>query len=151
MTTARDSPAALVLDLVVDLGISLSELRARVTTALENLSEDHCYDVVLVVTELVSNVLDHTPGSGRLRILRHDVPCEIVIEVDDSSPKQPVHGSSRLGGTRGRGIVVVDNLAREWGSRVLPGRGKTVFASVPCPEDVDSGGACGSPEHDDPG
>ncbi|MFC3897068.1 ATP-binding protein [Lentzea rhizosphaerae] len=136
LMTAGDSPAAIVLDLVVEPTINLSAMRGRLATALHDLGEDHLYDVVLVVTELVSNVLDHTPGTGRLRVFRHTTRCEITIEVDDRSPARPVHGHSRLGGTRGRGIVVVDNVAREWGIRPLPDGGKTVFASVPCPDAV---------------
>lgn len=133
--TAGDGPAAMVLDLAVEPTINLSAVRGHIATALHDLGEDHLYDVVLVVTELVSNVLDHTPGTGRLRVFWHTTRCEITIEVDDQSPAQPVHGHSRLGGTRGRGIVVVDNLVREWGTRPLPDGGKTVFASVPCPDD----------------
>lgn len=133
--TAGDGPAAMVLDLAVEPATNLSAVRGHIATALHDLGEDHRYDVALVVTELVSNVLDHTPGTGRLRIFRHTARCEITIEVDDSSPAQPVHGHSRLGGTRGRGIVVVDNLAHEWGTRPLPHGRKTVFASVRCPDD----------------
>jgi hypothetical protein len=80
----------------------------------------------------VSNVVDHTAGIGRLRVFRNRTPCEITIEVDDTSALPPVHGRSRLGGMRGRGIVVVGNLAREWGTRSLAGGGKTVFAAVSC-------------------
>lgn len=144
MMTGSDRSVALVLDLVVEVTVNLSELRARVATALGDLGEDHCYDVVLVVTELVSNVLDHTAGTGRLRVVRRDAPCDVVVEVDDTSSAEPVCGSSRLGADRGRGIVVVDNLAGVWGSRSLPQGGKTVFASVPCPEDGSPDGACRS-------
>lgn len=133
--TAGDGSAGMVLDLAVESTINLSAVRGHITAALHDLGEDHLYDVVLVVTELVSNVLDHTPGTGRLRVFRHTTRYEIRVEVDDRSPAQPVHGHSRLGGARGRGIVVVDNVAREWGVRPLPGGGKTVFASVPCPDD----------------
>ncbi|MCX2948907.1 ATP-binding protein [Lentzea sp. NEAU-D7] len=136
--TVGDGPAAIVLDLPVEPNIKLSVVRDQVAVTLRDLGEDHRYDVALVVTELVSNVLDHTPGTGRLRIFRYYAPCDIKIEVDDSSPAQPVRGRSRLGGTRGRGIVVVDNLACEWGSRPLPDGGKTVFASIPCPDDENS-------------
>lgn len=133
--TAGDGPAVMVLDLAVEPATNLSAVRGHTATALHDLGEDHRYDVALVVTERVSNVLDHTPGTGRLRVFRHTTRCEITIEVDDRSPAQPVHGHSRLGGTRGRGIVVVDNVARDWGIRPLPDGGKMVFASVPCPDD----------------
>jgi anti-sigma regulatory factor (Ser/Thr protein kinase) len=144
--TAGDGSVAMVLDMAVEPTINLSAMRDHIATTLHDLGEDHRYDVVLVATELVSNVLDHTPGTGRLRIFRHNARCEITIEVDDRSSAQPVHGQSRLGGSRGRGIVVVDNLAREWGTRPRPDGGKTVFASVPCPDDENSADSCWSEE-----
>ncbi|MFD9701049.1 ATP-binding protein [Lentzea sp. NPDC059081] len=121
-----------VVDVPVERGMSLSGLRRAVTTALGSLGDDHLYDVQLVVTELVSNVLDHTPGSGHLRILHTAEPCLVVVEVDDASPVAPVYGRSRLGENRGRGIVVVDRISREWGSRAREEGGKTVFAVVDC-------------------
>ncbi|HUQ55003.1 ATP-binding protein [Lentzea sp.] len=121
-----------VVDMPVARGVSMSALRRSVTTALASLGEDHLYDVQLVVTELVANVLDHTPGTGRLRVLRSANPCQVVVEVDDASPSAPVYGRSRLGEHRGRGIVVVDNISREWGCRARGEDGKTVFAVVDC-------------------
>ncbi|MFD5829766.1 ATP-binding protein [Lentzea sp. NPDC060358] len=121
-----------VVDLPVAPGTSISRLRRDLTTALSSVGEDHLYDVQLVVTELVSNVLDHTPSrTGRLRVFHTLAPCLVVVEVHDSSPVEPVYGRSRLGENRGRGIVVVDRISREWGCRVV-GDGKTVFAVVDC-------------------
>ncbi|SDF74741.1 Anti-sigma regulatory factor (Ser/Thr protein kinase) [Lentzea fradiae] len=126
----------LLLDVPVAPGLSVSALRRWLTAALSALGEDHLYDVQLVVTELVTNVLDHTPGTGRLRLLHHLDPCRVVVEVDDTSPAAPVYGRSRLGENRGRGIVVVDRISAEWGCRPLAGggavSGKTVFAVVDC-------------------
>ncbi|MEV6715325.1 ATP-binding protein [Lentzea sp. NPDC051208] len=127
------SPELLVLDLPVRPGVAVSAIRRDLTAALHGLGENHLYDVLLVMTELVSNVLDHTPGVGRLRVLRSRTPCAVTIEVDDDSATEPVYGRSRLpNDNRGRGIVVVDNLAKAWGTRRRAGGGKTVFASVSC-------------------
>ena len=134
MKTVDEDSKSLVLDSPVEPTIVMAELRGQLTSALADLGEDHVYDVLLVVTELVCNVLDHASGFGRLRVLRHATRCEVTVEVDDGSPVLPVRGRSRLGDLRGRGIVVVDNLAREWGTRPAAG-GKTVFAVVRCPED----------------
>ena len=124
---------ALVLDMPVRPGTSMASVRREVTKALGELGEDHLYDVQLVVTELVSNVLDHTPSStGHLRVLHGQNPCAVVVEVDDQSATEPVYGRSRLGENRGRGIVVVDNISRQWGSRPRGGEGKTVYAVVDC-------------------
>lgn len=129
--TAPGDEAGAVLDLEVQPGLTMSSVRRALTAALADLGEDHLYDVLLVVTELVSNVLDHTPGGGWLRVLRRQAPCVVTIEVDDESTGEPVRGRSRLGEHRGRGIVVVENISLEWGIR--PRRdGKTVFALVGC-------------------
>ncbi|MCG8925909.1 ATP-binding protein [Lentzea sp. CC55] len=121
-----------VVDVPVRPGMSMSRLRHDLTTALADVGEDHLYDVQLVVTELVSNVLDHTPGTGCLRIVHHRDPCVVEVEVEDESPIEPVYGRSRLGEHRGRGIMVVDTISRRWGYRVRAGGGKTVFALVEC-------------------
>ncbi|SEQ91078.1 Histidine kinase-like ATPase domain-containing protein [Lentzea xinjiangensis] len=122
---------ALVADLPVRPGLTMSALRRNLTSALTDIGEDHLYDVQLVVTELVTNVLDHAGGVGRLRILHGVAPCVVTIEVDDESSVEPVYGRSRLGENRGRGIVVVDNISREWGVR-MRAAGKTVYALVDC-------------------
>ncbi|MGW4214700.1 ATP-binding protein [Lentzea sp. NPDC004789] len=136
MTTIGDDSTSVVLDLPVEPTSTVAQLRVRLAATLDDLGEDHRYDVLLVMTELVSNVLDHTAGTGRLRVLRSLAHCEITIEVDDTSELRPVHGRFRLGGMRGRGIVVIDKLAREWGTRSLADGGKTVFAAVGCPAGV---------------
>ncbi|SMC96868.1 ATP-binding protein [Lentzea albidocapillata] len=146
MTTVEEDSRSMVLDLLIEPGIVMSALRGQLTSRLRDLGEDHRYDVLLVVTELVSNVLDHTAGTGRLRVLRANAKCEITVEVDDTSESQPMYGRSRLGETRGRGIVVVDNLSLEWGTHPLPGGGKTVFASVRCGTDETAATSCGAAE-----
>ncbi|WP_191296662.1 ATP-binding protein [Lentzea cavernae] len=136
MSTVSEDSTSLVIDMTIDASIVLSALRGRLTTSLPDLDEDHQYDLQLVVTELVSNVLDHTAGIGRLRVYRSTVRCEITVEVDDTSTVRPVYGRSRLGDTRGRGIVVVDNVSNGWGTRELPHGGKTVYAMLRCSADV---------------
>jgi anti-sigma regulatory factor (Ser/Thr protein kinase) len=125
--------SGLVVDMPVRPGMSMSSLRRGLTKALGELGEDHLYDVQLVVTELVTNVLDHTPSStGHLRILHGQDPCAVTVEVDDESVIEPVYGRSRLGENRGRGIVVVDNISQRWGTRSRGDAGKTVYAVVDC-------------------
>ncbi|MEV6717423.1 ATP-binding protein [Lentzea sp. NPDC051208] len=120
------------VDLPLRAGMSMASLRLDLAAALSDLGEDHLYDVQLVVTELVANVLDHTSSTGHLRVLRGQEPGAVMVEVDDESVVRPVYGRSRLGETRGRGIVVVDDLSREWGCRPCGASGKTVFALVEC-------------------
>ncbi|MEU7475068.1 ATP-binding protein [Lentzea sp. NPDC042327] len=136
MAPADEDPLLLVLDLPVTPETATPELRESVAEVLADLGERHRFDVLLVVTELVCNVLDHTSGTGRLRVFLDKTSGEVVVEVDDDSALPPVHGSSRLGGDRGRGIVMIDGLAGEWGTRPLAAGGKTVFATVPAGRDT---------------
>lgn len=52
-------------------------------------------------------------------------------EVDDSSPVPPGLDHSTIRPSRGRGLVIVDRLSKDWG--VIPNVvGKTVWAEVSC-------------------
>ncbi|MFJ6671196.1 ATP-binding protein [Actinosynnema sp. NPDC091369] len=110
----------------------LVRVRQWTATALADLDDDHLQAVLLVSTELLTNAYEHgsTPYGIRLRHVR--VPCQVRVEVDDASPDQPVLGRSRLAGTRGRGLIMVDKLSTAWGTTPLPGGGKTVWAEVSC-------------------
>jgi len=115
----------------LDRNTDVGAVRRQVEDALTDLGGDHLCDVLLVVSELVRNVLDHTAGPGRLRLARARNPCQVVVEVDDSSSLDPVRGASRLGESRGRGIMMVEDMAHRWGTKPRPG-GKTVFALLRC-------------------
>jgi hypothetical protein len=85
-------------------------------------------DTLLVITELVQNVIQHTGHGGELA-LSH--PSDVVlVEVFDSSRDLPrVIGPDprRLGG---RGMLLVDAISRAWGSQ-LTATGKVVWAHLP--------------------
>jgi anti-sigma regulatory factor (Ser/Thr protein kinase) len=86
-------------------------------------------DILLVVTELVTNAYEHGGGPRRVRLTRHDAPLRVTVEVEDVSARTPTVGKSRFGPDhhRGRGLVLVARLAAEWG--VTPQlEGKTVWA-----------------------
>jgi len=142
VTIADEHARSLVVDLPVENDLDVPVLRRRVDEALQGLGEDHRYDVLLVVTELVSNVLDHTSGGGRLRVLRGRNPCRVLVEVDDTSTTPPRHGRSRLGPDRGRGMVVVGSVSTDWGTRPRPESGKTVFAVIRCGDGGKSPAPC---------
>jgi anti-sigma regulatory factor (Ser/Thr protein kinase) len=131
VTRTGEHAQSCVLDVQLARSTDLAELRRRVDAALGSLGADHRYDVLLVVSELVSNVFDHTAGAGRLRLARTWSPCQVVVEVDDSSAHRPVCGRSRLGEHRGRGMVMVDSMSCHWGTTPRFG-GKTVFAQLRC-------------------
>ena len=85
-------------------------------------------DAELVCCELVTNAVEHGGGSGAVRI---DITGEaqVRVEVDDTDPAGTLTvGRSRLKDARGRGLALVNNLAR-WGiTRTITG--KTVWATL---------------------
>ena len=75
-------------------------------------------DIVLVVSELVTNALLHGHGTPVLRLLGD--ADRIRIEVSDDSPLLPV--SHRVTPTSGLGLRVVEQVSAAWGAsrRGLP-------------------------------
>ena len=127
----HDGPV-LSMDLRSDPASPLGEVRRAVRGALATEHEDCVADVELLVTELVSNAYDHGRAPRDVRIRRSSNPPVVRIEVSDASRQDlPVLGTSRLGGARGRGMVLVDALAHRWGI-ILRQAGKTVWAEVTC-------------------
>ncbi|SFR24765.1 Histidine kinase-like ATPase domain-containing protein [Lentzea waywayandensis] len=107
----------------------LAALRRRISEVFGDLSQDLIEDVQLAVTELVSNAYDHGLHPRRLRLRRVEVSRRLRVEVDDASPNQPVLGRSRISATRGRGLIIVDKIAEDWGV-VRRSIGKTVWAEL---------------------
>lgn len=110
---------------------SLSAMRRWISGAFSHLSQDLLEDVQLAVTELVSNAYDHGRHPRQLRLRRIEASGRLRIEVDDASPDLPTLGRSRLNDTRGRGLIIVNKLAEQWGVVSHP-IGKTVWADLPC-------------------
>lgn len=90
-------------------------------------------DVLLVVSELVTNACLHAEGPDRLSIV-----CDnkvIRLEVTDRSTGQPAprtpHQAGRPGG---HGMFIVQRLCLDWGVVRTPGgEGKTVWAELGAP------------------
>jgi hypothetical protein len=102
-------------------------------------------DVLLMVSELVTNACLHAPGGPRELRLHWD-GARLRVEVADASPVQPrlrpFGGAGRPGG---HGLRVVDRLARAWGSQP-EGVGKLVWLEVPRPPALTADGADGEPD-----
>lgn len=91
---------------------------------------DQLEDAVLVASELVENTVRYAPGGGRLRVQLR--ASRLSVAVYDGNPRPPVliagHAATSHGG---RGIAVVDTVARVWGHSPHPDGGKVVWAVLP--------------------
>jgi signal transduction histidine kinase len=89
--------------------------------------EDPDASLLLVVTELVENVHQHTTGEGELRLALS--PGAVLVEVSDTSPGLPLDGHSPADPGPGRGLALVRTLAANWGTQPGSG-GKVVWAEL---------------------
>ncbi|WP_432014369.1 SpoIIE family protein phosphatase [Streptomyces cucumeris] len=81
----------------------------------------------LVVSELVTNAILHAGGPVKLRLVRNET---LICEVSDSSAAAPhLRRAGRLD-EGGRGLFLVAQLSRRWGTRYAGDR-KTVWAEQP--------------------
>lgn len=87
-------------------------------------------DVILMVSEVVTNACVHTVGPLEFRL---DCTAErLRVEVTDPSPRPPVLRRPEPGALGGQGLRMVDRLARAWGYEPR-GPGKAVWLEVACP------------------
>lgn len=92
---------------------------------------DVAEDILLMVSELVTNACLHAGGPRELVLCRS--PDGIRVEVSDDSPDPPVLRTTRpRSEPGGQGLLVVDRLSVAWGC-VPAARGKTVWMEVPPP------------------
>ncbi|MFF3911748.1 SpoIIE family protein phosphatase [Streptomyces sp. NPDC001848] len=85
--------------------------------------------VELIVSELVTNAVRHGGGPIRLRLIQHDT---LTCEVSDTSTSHPHPRHPRTLDEDGRGLVLVAQLSRRWGSRSVSG-GKVVWSEQQLP------------------
>ncbi|MFE6843737.1 SpoIIE family protein phosphatase [Streptomyces sp. NPDC057686] len=89
-------------------------------------------EIELAADELMTNVLVHTDGGGHVNV-RLTAEGRIRIEVEDSSSALPHRREAGDWAVSGRGLLLVDRLAEEWG--VEPrGGGKCVWCEFALPE-----------------
>ncbi|MEV0576107.1 MULTISPECIES: ATP-binding protein [unclassified Streptomyces] len=90
-------------------------------------------DVLLVVSELVTNACLHADGPDELRIARSSKALR--VEVADGGAGQPAPRTPhRAGRPGGHGMFIVQRLCLDWGVVRVPGEpGKTVWAELAAP------------------
>jgi anti-sigma regulatory factor (Ser/Thr protein kinase) len=107
---------------------ALTELRSEVRHALASrLSRPKLDDVLLVLTELVTNSYCHTSAPSRAEVTVTD--AGVRVEVSDMNTKDL--RLRPLAPTRhdGRGLALVNAISDDWGvESTRDGHGKTVWA-----------------------
>lgn len=89
-------------------------------------------DVLLVVSELGTNAIAASPGTLiGFRMMRW--PTMLVVEVRDSSAERVVREEPGTLDESGRGLWIVEQIARHWGQRTEPDGTKTVYALLDLP------------------
>jgi anti-sigma regulatory factor (Ser/Thr protein kinase) len=88
--------------------------RAFLSTTMHTWQLDGFGDITeLLVTELVANVVTHVGAPMTIRVRRS--PGRVRVEIDDPSPQVPVLRHPNPADEHGRGMLLVDQLANDWG------------------------------------
>jgi anti-sigma regulatory factor (Ser/Thr protein kinase) len=105
-----------------------TDARAFLRSTLETWELDGLGEVTELLTdELVTNVVRHAGTRMTVRALRQ--PSRIRVEVADTSRDRPVLMHPEPLDRGGRGMLLVDTLADEWGTEMRDD-GKTVWFEI---------------------
>ncbi len=85
-------------------------------------------DALLLLSELVTNAALHAKTEIVVRVAL--TPLCLRLEVTDGSPRQPVVRHYSDQSTTGRGLGLINSLARRWGISPHPDGSKTVWAEL---------------------
>ena len=102
-------------------------IRAFLRAALEFTAPDATPVVELLTTELVSNVVRHVDSPMTVRLVPQE--ASVRVEVDDDSDAPPVLLDPAPHTENGRGLLLVESLATQWGWTTRE-QGKTVWFVV---------------------
>jgi len=92
------------------------------------LSEPVRAEVAMVVTELVTNAVQHATGHAQLAL--HYDGVVVAVQVRDHSTAHPQLQPPEPSALHGRGLQIVNELADRWDYVIHP-NGKTVWADIP--------------------
>jgi anti-sigma regulatory factor (Ser/Thr protein kinase) len=91
------------------------------------LDSARAHEVALLTSELLTNAVIH--GGGRVTLGVRMRGNRLRVEVGDEDPRPPVLAEPTERCTHGRGLLLVDQLAADWGWRLTRG-GKRVWFEV---------------------
>jgi len=89
--------------------------------------QDAAFATEVIVSELVTNAMKHAAGPIQLRLICED---SLICEVEDASNTYPHLRRARTYDEGGRGLLLVAQLSRRWGTRSSE-RGKIIWADQP--------------------
>src|SRR3954467_14663474 len=104
--------------------------REALSEAMAGLPETTRSDAALLVSELVSNSVVHSPGSAQVEVFVVVDAGIVRVEVSDDSPTIARRGTtsrSDHGFGLGLGLGLVDTLASRWGAELRDGKNVTWF------------------------
>ncbi|MFG2720192.1 ATP-binding protein [Streptomyces sp. NPDC048416] len=102
------------------------------TSSADPADAERVDDVLLLVSEVVTNACLHAAGPREL-VLRHR-DGHLRVEVTDASSAAPVRRPRAPSVPGGHGLMLLDRLAARWGSAAAAeGAGKTVWLEVVLP------------------
>jgi phosphoserine phosphatase RsbU/P len=110
---------------------SVRAARQFVTETLLDLPDTFVEDIVLLVSELATNSVNHAHSPFTLGVeldLR-----SIRIEITDTTHELPRKRTPLVDEPYGRGLHIVDSLAESWGVGISADGGKTIWVVVPLP------------------
>ncbi|AKH83613.1 6-phosphofructokinase [Streptomyces sp. CNQ-509] len=90
---------------------------------------DRADDIRVCVSELATNALRHTPVGRRFLVRVAVQPHVVQVEVHDPGDGEPHVCSPADTDDRGRGLLLVEALADDWGTSARNGPGKSVWAT----------------------
>ena len=100
--------------------------RREVAEVCDGVPEDVLGTAQLLTSELFTNALDHGHGAITLEVVC--LPDSLLVEVSDANPERPQVKPMTVNDVRGRGLMIMDALAEDWGVEPAEdGQGKKVW------------------------
>jgi anti-sigma regulatory factor (Ser/Thr protein kinase) len=105
---------------------------SKMQVARASISDDATETAILLTSELVTNALTH--GESPVTVAVSWSVEQLRVEVHDRSRYLPAPWPARIAvdDEAGRGLLLVDTLATDWGFYRTPG-GKAVYFTLDCP------------------
>ncbi|WP_239380493.1 MULTISPECIES: SpoIIE family protein phosphatase [unclassified Frankia] len=108
----------------------VADARAQASRQLASWGLDEATFITeLIVSELLTNAIRHARAPLQLRLILDD---SLICEVSDASSTAPHLRRARVLDEGGRGLLLVAQLTRRWGTRHTR-HGKTIWAEQPLP------------------